>query len=277
MKQFLSYLKCVGYVLFIHAVTVLSTVLMLNFTSNSHQHIALLFFCLMLLILTPSYFFVKRNAQRPVIYLLVTAISHIIVSDAVLKISDALCKKPSWDSFGFAVTEILAGIFFISVLLIDIALMIYKKAHAQADAEKAAAKPLAVAFLAGALASLLLVSAGYLYTRKETVFNKIYASAPTRIEYVKNGECEMHCEKNLSAYAISSLAFVNGTYSGEISAEEYILINVRGTANIYIYPHEEGVIVKYSPRFGPSETYMNKGLEFEYYMQEIYSLTGQDG
>ncbi|MBQ9745605.1 MAG: hypothetical protein IJW21_02145 [Clostridia bacterium] len=43
------------------------------------------------------------------------------------------------------------------------------------------------------------------------------------------------------------------------------------------FPHEEGVIVKYAPRFGPAETYINTGLEFEYYMQQIYEQTGDEG
>ena len=64
-KQIISLLKSIGFVLFIHAVTVLSTVLMLDITSDSYQKCALVFFCLALIILAPSYFYIKgKNSTR---------------------------------------------------------------------------------------------------------------------------------------------------------------------------------------------------------------------
>ncbi len=274
-KQFLTYLKSIGYVIFIHAAAVLAALTLPDLPNSSSRLTAILCFGLALTILSPSYFFAKKKAERPVVYLIVTVISHIIISPVIMAAVKILSAKPSWHTFYFTITEAMAGIYFIAIALIDVALMISKKAPA--SPEKASKKPLIVSFCAGALASLLCVSVFFSYARVSIFKQQLHSSMPATVEYIKNGKQEAYYNGNLSADIAAFLPYVEGLYYGEISGDEYIKITVPGTAKFYVYPHGEGVIIKHDPYIGSSETYETTLTGFEYYMQELYDLTGDEG
>ncbi len=128
-KRIYEYLKSIAYVFFVQFVTVGAAALTLNLKTDSEQWLVIAFFMLSLLLLSPLYFFLKRNAEKPVVCLLVTAALYIITSFAVLRAVELLYTEPGFGGFSFAVTEIMSGIWFAAIALIDIIAMICKKFH----------------------------------------------------------------------------------------------------------------------------------------------------
>ena len=127
-KSILTYLKSIGYVLIIQAIALGTAALTLNSKPDS-QMALLTLFGIIILFFVPLYFILKRSAEKPLLYLIVTAASNIIISDAVLLLVEKLYKEPDFGAFHFAVLECFVGIYFAVIALIDIAAMICKKFH----------------------------------------------------------------------------------------------------------------------------------------------------
>ena len=128
-KRIYEYLKSIAYVFFVQFVTVGAAALTLNVKTDSDQWLVIAFLVLTLLLLSPLYFFLKRNAERPIVYLIFTSALHITASLAVLRAVEVLYTAPGFGGFNFAVAEIMCGIWFTAIALIDIAVMICKKFH----------------------------------------------------------------------------------------------------------------------------------------------------
>ena len=128
-KQIIPLLKSIGFVLFVQFVTVGAAALTLNVKTGSEQWLVIAFLVLILLLLSPLYFFLKRNVERPIVYLIFTSALHITASCAVLRGVEIFYTSPGFGGFNFAVTEIMCGIWFTAIALIDISVMICKKFH----------------------------------------------------------------------------------------------------------------------------------------------------
>ncbi len=126
-KRISEYFKSISYVFLVQFLTVGAAALTLNLKTDSEQWLVIAFFILALLLLSPLHFFLKRNTEKPVVYLLVTAVLYIITSFAVLNAVEVLYTAPGFGGFSFAVTEIMSGIWFAAIVLIDIIVMICKK------------------------------------------------------------------------------------------------------------------------------------------------------
>jgi hypothetical protein len=135
-----------------------------------------------------------------------------------------------------------------------------------------------LSFFAGVIVSLLafvaISSAVYL----KSYTDRITSLGPTTINYMKSDECIATADAHLSIDLIMHLSPKESIYFGKVSEDEYIDIYVRLTANIRIYPHtKDSVIVEYDPiGIGFTERYVVKSVGFEYYLQEIYSFTGNE-
>jgi len=128
-KRICEYLKIIAYVFLVQFLTVGAAALTLNAKTDSEQWLIIAFLILILLLLSPIYFLLKRNAERPVVYLIFTAALHITSSLAVLRAVEVFYTAPGFGGFSFAVTEIMCGVWFTAIALIDIAVMICKKFH----------------------------------------------------------------------------------------------------------------------------------------------------
>ena len=125
-KQLVPFFKSIGFVLLVHAFAVILTCLSFDF-SEEHKMLTLICLGVALLIFIPSYFFVKGKAERPVLYLVVTAVSHIIAAIVANTVLNAIYSAPDWDNFYPLITEAAVGICFIVIVLLDIAVMICKR------------------------------------------------------------------------------------------------------------------------------------------------------
>ena len=135
-----------------------------------------------------------------------------------------------------------------------------------------------VSFIAGVLATLLAVSIVYVSVLTDSFQSRIYAAGPVSVTYKKDGKYLASAETSLHPDFLVPLAYTEKVYFGEVSKSEYIYISVKLTANIRIYPYaEDSVILEYEPReFGFTERYVVSFYGFEYYMQELYRLTGDE-
>lgn len=133
-----------------------------------------------------------------------------------------------------------------------------------------------VSFIAGVLAALLAVSIVYVSVLTDSFQSRIYAAGPVSVTYRKDGKYLASAETSLHPDFLVPLTYKEKVYFGKVSGEEFIDISVKLTANIRIYPYtEDSVILEYEPReFGFTERYVVPYHGFEYYMRELYRLTG---
>lgn len=133
-----------------------------------------------------------------------------------------------------------------------------------------------VSFIAGVLAALLAVSIVYVSVLTDSFQSRIYVAGPVSVTYRKDGKYLASAETSLHPDFLVPLTYKEKVYLGKVSGEEFIDISVKLTANIRIYPYtEDSVILEYEPReFGFTERYVVPSYGFEYYMRELYRLTG---
>jgi hypothetical protein len=171
--------------------------------------------------------------------------------------------------------EAVVGIQLVAIVLFDIVFMLcmsvanFVKNH----------KSIVISFFAGVLASIIAVSVIFTVSSIKNIDNNICTIMPPRIDYVKDGHCIESIETSLSGNFTIYLTGADEMYFGKVDKTEYIHISIRDVADMYIYPHgENSVILEYSPRgFGLTQRYVSSFQGFEYYMQEIYKQTGDEG
>jgi hypothetical protein len=244
--------------------------------------VALISLAVILVCLIPVYFSVKGKAKRPWFYLIVTSASYIImaiISYVILKLALNSVESSAFFKLNVEIyillIEAVVIIQLAVITLLDIVFMLcmgianFVKNH----------KSIVISFLAGVLAALLAVSVIFTVSSIKNIDNNICTIMPPRIDYVKDGQCIESIEASLSGDFTIYLTGADETYFGKVDKSEYIHVSIRDAADMYIYPHgENSVILEYSPRgFGFTQRYVSSFQGFEYYMQEIYKQTGDEG
>lgn len=273
-------LKSTGFALTVQIIATALAFISLNF-NDQNKMVALITLAVILVCLIPVYFTVKGKAKRPWFYLIVTAASYIImaiISYVILRIAlnsveSSMFFKVNAEIYIFLI-EAVVGIQLAAIAILDTLFMLcmsvanFVKNH----------KSIVISFFAGVLASIIAVSVIFTVSSIKNIDNNICTIMPPRIDYVKDGHCIESIETSLSGNFTIYLTGADEMYFGKVDKTEYIHISIRDVADMYIYPHgENSVIFEYSPRgFGFTQRYV--ALEsFEYYMQEIYNQTGNEG
>jgi hypothetical protein len=135
----------------------------------------------------------------------------------------------------------------------------------------------AIAFIAGILATLIIVLAVLITAHIDSFDNRIGAAMSPTITYLKDGKTEARSNSSISTDTWFRLTITEGMYFGKVSEKEYINITIPGNAHIRIYPYsDDSVIVEYDPQGkGFTERYIAFG-SFEKHMQFIYETTGNE-
>ena len=273
-------LKSVGFALIVQIIATVLAFVSLDF-NDQNKMVALIILAVIMVCLIPVYFTVKGKTKRPWFYLIVTSASYIIMAIV------------SYVILRTALNSVEASVFFkvnaeIYVLLVEAVVIIQLAAIAVLDTVFILCmsianfvkkhKPLVIAFFVGALASLLMVSIVSVISDLNSFNNNIYTILPPQINYIKDGRTVEKHESSLGATFTVPLTMTVDNYFGKVDKSEYIRITVNDTADICIYRNDgKSVIVEYNPRgFGFTQRYITSE-SFEYYMQEIYNQTGDEG
>ena len=162
----------------------------------------------------------------------------------------------------------------VAIVLLDITFMLFRKAAHYVKNHR----PIVIAFLSGAVVSLLVVFIIATVSSFKNFDSNISAIMPPKVAYWKDGMIVEFCEASLDAPFAMPLTLTHKTYSGNPDKSEYLHIAMSNDADIYIYPNDDNsVIVVYNPHgFGFTQKYV-ASENFEYYMQQLYKQTGNDG
>ena len=117
--KFSFLIKSITYVFTINAAT---TVLMLFYANDVINDItSLIVQFAILTVSAPLYFFIKGDINRPWLYTAVSGISHIVFGISRILLLDAVYN--GWERAMFYWTEIFVLVFFIGILLLDVAVL----------------------------------------------------------------------------------------------------------------------------------------------------------
>lgn len=279
-KQIQIILKSVGFMLFVRIIAMVCAFISWGF-SDEQRMVTLICLSAIMVCLIPTYFLVKGKTPRPWFYLIVTAVSYIIItiiSFVILRASLSLDGENAFYAMNaeiyLFIIEAIVGIYFIVIALLDSAIIIcqgivnYVKTH----------KVIIISFIAGALTALIAVSVVFTVSSINSFDNNICTIIPPSINYIKDGRYVESCEDGLDPNFVMPLTTKESMHFGKVDKGEYIRIGVKDVADIYIYRHnDESVIVEYNPRnFGFTQRYVAH-KNFEYYMQQLYKQTGEEG
>ena len=273
-------LKSVGFALIVQIIATVLAFVSLDF-NDQNKMVALIILAVIMVCLIPVYFTVKGKTKRPWFYLIVTSasyiimaiVSYVILRTALNSVEASVFFKVNAEIYIFIIEAVviiqLAAIAVLdTVFILCMSIANFVKKH----------KPLVIAFFVGALASLLMVSIVSVISDLNSFNNNIYTILPPQINYIKDGRTVEKHESSLGTTFTVPLTMTVDNYFGKVDKSEYIRITVNDTADICIYRNDgKSVIVEYNPRgFGFTQRYIARE-SFEYYMQEIYNQTGDEG
>lgn len=117
------WVKCLGYTL---SVDVLLGVIMLLFARNILSDVqSSVFVFAVCLIAAPLYFFVKGNADKTLLYILATCVSHVAWIAAIIWGLDKMFND--WSTVMFLITGGASMLLFAIILLMDAVIWVWRR------------------------------------------------------------------------------------------------------------------------------------------------------
>jgi hypothetical protein len=113
-------------ILYVFSVNALATVIMLLDADDVINDVTSLIVSLVIFVVSaPLYFFIKGNTSRPWLYTVASAVSYIAFAVARILVLNAVYN--GWERVVFFFGEIFTLVFFVAVLLLDVAVNIFSK------------------------------------------------------------------------------------------------------------------------------------------------------
>ena len=279
-KQVPITVKSAGFALLVQVIATVLAFCSLNFNDGNKMAV-LISLAVVLVCLIPVYFSIKGMPKRPWFYLIITAASYIILS--IISYVILLVALESRESSAFfkvnaelyiLLIEAVVIVQLVAIVLLDITFMLFRKAAHYVKNHR----PIVIAFLSGAVFSLLVVFIVATVSSFKNFDSNISSIMPPKVVYWKDDMIVEFCEASLDSTFAMPLTITSETYFGTPDKSEYIHIAMSNDADIYIYRNDDNsVIVLYNPQgFGFTQKYV-ASESFEYYMQQLYRQTGAEG